>query len=104
MNKITIANITRKDFQGKQIRILSAQKALFPEERRGFPQTYEVQVMWKGNPYGCAYHIGSKDGRSRSGILRLQNGLAEAMGSWVGKSLELERTGNMQYKLKPVGK
>jgi hypothetical protein len=102
MNKITIANVTRKDFQGKQIRILSAQKVLFPEERCGFPQTYDVRIIWKGNAYGCVYRIGSKDGKSRSGILRLQNGLAEAMGKSVGKLLELERIGNMQYKLKPV--
>lgn len=104
MNKITIANITRKDFEGKRIRILAAQKELFPEERRGFPQVYDVTVLWKGDSYACAYRIGSKDGNLRSGVLRLQSGLAEALGDWVGKRLELKQNDNMQYELKPVGR
>jgi len=104
MNRITITNITRKDFQAKQIRILAAQKALFPEERRGFPQIYDVTVTWNGHSYPCSYRIGSKDGKMRSGVLRLHTGLAEAMGDRVGKTLELERAGATHYKIKPVGR
>lgn len=104
MNRTTIANITAKDFQKKQIRILAAQKDLFPDERRGVPHTYDIMVSWKGQAYGCTYRIGSKDGKLRSGVLRLTEGLAEAMRNWVGKVLELERTGKNIYKLKPVGR
>lgn len=42
MNRTTIANITAKDYQKKQIRIPASQKDLFPEERRGFPDTYDI--------------------------------------------------------------
>lgn len=101
MNRITITNVTRKDFQAKQIRILAAQKELFPDEQRGNPQIYDVTVSWDGHSYPCSYRIGSKDGKMRSGILRLQNGLAGAMGNWVGKALELERMGTTNYKIKP---
>jgi hypothetical protein len=102
MNTIIIANITRRDFLGKRIRILAAQKELFPEERRGFPQTYDVTVTWKSRSYACTYRIGSKDGRARSGVLRLKDGLAEAMSEWVGKALKLERVGRNKYELNPV--
>ena len=104
MNRITITNITRKDFQAKQIRILASQKEVFPDEQRGNPQIYDVTVTWDGHSYPCSYRIGSKDGKMRSGILRLQNGLAEAMGDWVGETLELERTRTTHYKIKPVGR
>lgn len=103
MNMITIANIARKDFEQRQIRILAAQKELFPAERRGFPKACDVTVIWKDLPFNCAYRIGSTDGRVRSAVLHLKDGLAEAMSDWVGKSLGVERIGHNKYHLIPAG-
>ncbi len=99
MNEIAIANITYKDFEGKRIRILVHQKEMFPEERPGFPETYDIAVVWKGRDYRCTYTIGSKDGKSRSGALRLKDGLAVALGNRVGKRLALKRTDKSKYHL-----
>ena len=99
MKEITITNITRKDCEGKQIRILVHQKELFPPETPGFPETFNVTVIWRGDRYGCTYRIGSRDGKTRSGVLRLKDGLAEMLGERVGKALILKRVGNNKYQL-----
>ncbi len=99
MKEITITNITRKDCEGKRIRILARQKELFPAERPGVPKTYDVTVIWRGDRYSCTYRMGSRDGKARSGVLRLKDGLAETLGDKVGKSLILKRAGNNKYQL-----
>jgi hypothetical protein len=99
MNEITITNITQKDVQRKQIRILAHQKELFPTERPGFPMAYAIKVSWKSRSYNCTYTIGSKDGRARSGVIRLKDGLAEALGERVGKAVVLKRIGKNEYHL-----
>ena len=90
MNTATIANITRKDFEHKQIRILAAQKELFADETRGFPQTCDINMIWQGHTYHCSYRIGSKDERGCSWVLRLKDGLAENLGDLVRKTLEMK--------------
>ncbi|HWB93324.1 MAG TPA: hypothetical protein VG605_15790 [Puia sp.] len=102
MNKITITNITRKDYARKQIRILAHQKDLFPAERPGFPKTYDITIVWGDNPYNCTYTIGSKDGKFRSGILRLKGGLAETLGNKVRNALICHRIAKNQYHLIPA--
>lgn len=99
MNEITVTNITRKDCERKQIRILAHQKELFPTERPGFPENYDITVIWEDSPYSCTYRIGSKDGKARSGVLRLKNELAEALGDRLGQKLILKRTGKNKYYL-----
>lgn len=99
MNEITIKNITQKDYQRTQIRILADQKEMFPPERPGYPNTYNVTINWKGDVYECDYRIGSKDGKQRSGILRLKNGLPDALGNRVGKILILQKITNNEYNL-----
>jgi hypothetical protein len=103
MNTISIANITRKDFERKQIRLLAAQKALFPAEQPGFPKKYDVIVTWKAHFYHCVYRVGSKDGRAGSGVLLLKNGLSEDLGDWVGKTSHLKRLNNNKYSLTTAG-
>jgi hypothetical protein len=80
MNETTITNITQKDFQKKQIRILVHQKELFSLEQLGQSKTYDVTVYWKDMPYTSTYRSRTKDGKNRSGILRLKDGLAEVLG------------------------
>lgn len=75
-----------------------ASKRTVPEQH-GFPKTYDVTVIWEDNLYSCAYRIGSRDGKARSGVLRLKDGLAEALGNITGKTLVLKQTGSNQYHL-----
>lgn len=102
MNNITITNITPKDQAKKQIRILVAQKHLFPQEERGVPKTYDVQITHNGKPYPCTYRIGSADGKSRSGVLRLHNELAMMINS--GQTYRLQQKGNLKHELSPKTK
>jgi hypothetical protein len=102
MKETIISNITRKDFEGKRIRILSHQKELFPQEQYGFPKTYDVIVTWGDSSYRCTYRIGSKDGKARSGVLRLKDGLAEVLGDRVGMALALKRIDNNKYYLTAI--
>jgi len=102
MNKITITNITKKDFARKQIRVLAHQKDLFPAEQPGFPKTFDITVVWGDISYNCTYTIGSKDGKSRSGVLCLKAGLAETLSNRAGKTLVLHRTANNKYHLTPA--
>ena len=99
MNEITIKNITQKDFERQQIRILAHQKEMFPPEHRGFPKTYDVTIICSDQAYSCTYKIGSKDGKARSGVLRLKDGLAKTSGYGVGRILILKKAGNNRYRL-----
>jgi hypothetical protein len=99
MNEIAITNITQKDRERKQIRILAHQKELFPTERPGFPQTYDITVIWEDDPYSCTYRIGSKDSKTRSGVLRIKDELAESLDSPFRRNLILKRIGKNEYHL-----
>ncbi|SFN34419.1 hypothetical protein SAMN05428949_2502 [Chitinophaga sp. YR627] len=99
MSEITVTSITQRDIERKQIRILANQKELFPTEQRGFPKIYDITVICEYTVYDCTYKIGSKDGKARSGVLRLKGGLEEALGNTVGKVFVFKWTGNNQYHL-----
>jgi hypothetical protein len=71
MQTIEILNITDKDTEKKIIRITSENKYLFPEEIKGEPRTYTLNFKYNETEFLAKYTIGSKDGKSRSGILRL---------------------------------
>lgn len=97
MNTTTITNITPKDQAKKQIRILVGQKNLFPVEERGAPKTYDIQITHNGKSYPCTYRIGSADGKSRSGVLRLHDDLAMMIKS--GQTITLKLSGDLKYEL-----
>jgi len=99
MNEITIKNITQKDFERQQIRILAHQKEMFPPEHRGFPKTYDVTIICSDQAYSCTYKIGSKDGKARSGVLKLKEGLADATDYRMRQALILKEIGNNKYRL-----
>ena len=70
-NKILIKNITTNDESSKKIRIVVANKHLFPIEEKGVPKTYRLNFIYLDNEFKAKYTIGSKDGKSRSGVLIL---------------------------------
>lgn len=68
---IIINNITNSDVSKRQIRILAEDKRIFPQEKRGMTMKYDLKFIVGGNEFIAEYKIGSKDGKSRSGILKL---------------------------------
>lgn len=70
-----IDNITSTDIQTKKLRIKVANKQFFPSEIRGEPKSYPIKILYEGQEYGATYTIGSRDGKSRSGILKLDPNL-----------------------------
>ncbi len=74
-NSIIIDNITKSDFENKQIRITKENKYLLPKEIIGKPVTHKLIFIFNKNEYTVNYTIGSKDGKSRSGVLKFNNEL-----------------------------
>ncbi len=70
METFTIQNITETDVKKKRIRILTANRKLFPSEIKGEPQTYNINIVFNEISYSTTYKTGSRDGLSRSGIIK----------------------------------
>lgn len=68
---IEIDNITEKDIEKHIIRILVTNKHFFPKEVPRNRKTYALRFKVDGKTIETKYIIGSKDGKSRSGILKL---------------------------------
>jgi len=71
MNTIIIDNITSLDAQTKKIRITVENKFLFPSEQIGIPKTYNLTFIIQDMEFIARYTIGSHDGKSRSGVLKI---------------------------------
>ncbi len=67
---IYIENITDKDYSKKQVRIIVRNKFLFPDEIIGISKVYNLIIIIGSNEFQTTYRIGSKDGKSRSGVLK----------------------------------
>jgi hypothetical protein len=67
---IYIDNISENDAQKCQIRIKVANKYIFPNEQPGNPKTYSLNFNHNNSEFTASYSIGSKDGKSRSGVLK----------------------------------
>lgn len=67
---IYIDNITKRDVKSRQIRITVGNKHLFPSEKIGNPISYYLDFKIGGKEVIAKYTIGSKDGKSRSGVLK----------------------------------
>ena len=70
---IYIDNISKSDAKNRNIRIKVSNKHLFPEEQLGNPITYSLDFSLGNSEFVAKYNIGSKDGKSRSGLLKLGN-------------------------------
>jgi hypothetical protein len=68
---VYIDNITKSDSKSRNIRIKSENKHLFPIEKLGNPISYSLDFKTGNTDFIANYTIGSKDGKSRSGVLKL---------------------------------
>ena len=97
-NYILIENFTQSDFKSKQIRITVDNKHLFPEEIIGNPITHKLIFMFEENKYKVPYTIGSKDGKSRSGVLKFNNELNfDILNIKHGDILKISYVGQNKY-------
>ena len=68
---ILIDNITKSDAKSRNIRIKANNKHLFPEEKQDNRETFLLNFKAGNVEFIAKYIIGSKDGKSRSGILKV---------------------------------
>ena len=102
-NSFVIKNISLGDARSKEIRILVNGKNLFPAEIRGQSKTYGLTVMYKEKSYYSTYTIGSKDGKSRSGILELKEDLyTDILKIKSGDSLKITKTSENLYTIERI--
>lgn len=92
-----IDNVTLKDIEKKTIRITKGGQHLFPEEILGQPETYRITLIFEGREYSGTHKTGSRDGKSRSGLLK--SPLFNEMGSRLARTLELKRISPSNYSL-----
>lgn len=92
-----INNITQSDVSSNQIRIIQGNKHLFPAEKLGTTETYDITLIYNGEDYTGTYKIGSKDGRSRSGILK--SNLFGELNFKEGIVFKINKLQAFQYKI-----
>ena len=97
---IIVNNITASDVSSNQVRITVDNKHLFPSEKVGQPQVYNVTLVFNGGAYDCTYRIGSKDGKSRSGVLKLGSGLVSIMNLHQGELITISAISTGKYEIK----
>ena len=102
MKTIIIDNITEKDVSSKQIRITVSNKELFPEEFLGKPITHNLlfSIYPESETYQVSYKIGSKDGKSRSGILKFPKDIYEEILKIKPNSILEISKGENKYTIK----
>lgn len=86
---IIVDNITNTDVSKKLLRIVKRNTFLFPEEIQGESKTYLLTFNYQSIQHDAKYTIGSRDGRQRSGVLRLGKGLYEEIGINAGDKLKI---------------
>jgi hypothetical protein len=97
---ILVDNITENDVSNNQLRITVDNKHLFPAEKIGQPMVYNLQLVFTGSRYNCKYRIGSNDGKSRSGVLKLGSELASHLHLHTNNSITIERLSGGLYEIK----
>lgn len=101
MDSVLITNITAKDAKAKKIRITVDNKPIFPSERIGHPQTYHLTFSLNDEVFeNITYTIGSRDMKSRSGILKLVDELyIHRLKIREGTTLIISKIGLHHYKI-----
>ena len=95
-----IDNITANDSDKGQIRITSENKSSFPRESIGETITHDLLFQHEGKEYPAKYRIGSRDGRSRSGGLKLDRELYQnVLRIRVGTRLEIRKVRQNEYSI-----
>lgn len=99
-NSIFIDNITLEDTKSKKIRITVDNKYLFPSEQIGIPQTYDLNFKLKDLDVIAKYTIGSHDGRSRSGVLKIgKEAYNEILDIKAGTNLKITKNSDNTYSI-----
>ncbi|MFZ4741573.1 MAG: GIY-YIG nuclease family protein [Bacteroidales bacterium] len=99
-NCIIINNISASDIKSKQIRITVENKYLFPDEIIGNRLTHNLFFAFNNQSFSSKYTIGSIDGKSRSGILKLDKELyLEKLKIQERTILKIYKIGNDDYKI-----
>ncbi|GEM_PF-3198075 len=95
---IYIKNITENDVKKRNIRILVNNKHLFPIEVSGNPITYSLDFNIEDAVFTAKYRIGSKDGKSRSGVLKLGDSIYQNMLKiQAGVNLKISKSKENKY-------
>ena len=101
---VEVLTISEKDIRKKLIRILKHNKSIFPLEERGYYKKFPLTFCYKKKLYDCIYAIGSKDGKSRSGMLWLDHVLYDKLQISPSKKITIVLIGQNKYKIKIIGK
>ncbi len=103
MNIIEINNITNSDVSKKKLRILKDQKIIFPDEIKGQPETFDLNLKFDGFLINAKYTIGSKDGKSRSGVLSVGSDVYEnILKIKAGSIVKIKKTSNEVYVIEKI--
>lgn len=98
-----IDNITSSDLKSRIIRIKVENKHLFPAEKQGVPTSYPLDFTIGNIDFIAEYKIGSKDGKSRSGILKLGDNIyQETLKIQIGTNLKISKLTGNKYRIEKL--
>ena len=97
---VYIDNISKSDVKSRNIRIKVEKKHLFPAEKSGQPISYSLDFKLGNMDFVAKYTIGSKDGKSRSGVLKLGDSIyRDTLKIQVGANLKISKSEDNKYKI-----
>tara|TARA_R110001606_G_scaffold366147_1_gene521181 strand:- start:1315 stop:2268 length:954 start_codon:yes stop_codon:yes gene_type:complete len=97
---VYIDNITKSDSKSRNIRIKSENKHLFPIEKLGNPISYSLEFKTGNTDFIANYTIGSKDGKSRSGVLKLGDNIYNnILKIREGTNLKISKSNENKYSI-----
>jgi len=100
---IYIDNITKSDVKSRNIRIKVDNKHLFPAEKSGNPISYSLDFKVGNIDFIAKYTIGSKDGKSRSGVLKLGDSIfQETLKIQTGTNLKISISKENKYTVEKL--
>lgn len=100
---IYIDNISESDAKVRHIRIKVANKHLFPSEQPGKPKSYFLTFKHNNSEFSTEYTIGSKDGKSRSGVLELGDHLyTDILKIRAGTTLKISKNAENKYTIERI--
>ena len=103
MDSILINNITKGDVKTKMIRVTVENKQLFPTEILGDPQKHNLVFNYDNKKFNATYTIGSKDFKSRSGVLKIGSELYfDKLHICKGTTLMITKNYSHNYKIEKV--
>lgn len=95
---VYIDNISKSDIKSRNIRIKVENKHLFPAEKSGQPISYSLDFKARDTDFIAKYTIGSKDGKSRSGVLKLGDSIyQETLKIQIGTNLKISKSKDNKY-------